>query len=1060
MSEERERTIRVLTVGDHPLRGVAWSPDGAGLAVGSDDGVEVVTPEGRQLWRAGQLRWIECVHWSPDGARLVSGGVGGVRVWDAADGRPLLHCDAGATVWSVAWSPDGRRLAWGTWFGNPSIVRVARAADGEVLLECRGHERWISAVAFAPGGGRLASGDDGGAIRIWDAAGSELRRLEGHTGTLRGLAWSPDGARLASGSRDSTVRIWDAAEGHCLLECQGHQDDVNAVDWSPCGRIVASAGSDRTVRLWSTESGRELLRLEGHTGRVWGVAFDPEGGRLASADAARIELRLWDIADLVPPRAAAAGDAALGSYVVRQAATVGRRPAAAETAPGWAPRLSGAAGHCVGLLGTEPEAGARDGGTAGRGVALWSGGRRLATGDRAGVVRAWDLAAGAPLWEADAEGSKVNDLAADPAGARLAAAHDDGVVRMLDADTGRVLVTCRGHTDWAFRVRWSPDGGRLASSSSDRTVRVWDAHTGQCLRQCEPEGSAWGLDWSADGCWLAAANWDGRVLVWDADSGGLARRIEAHRDMAFAVAWSPDGRRLASAGQDRLVQIWDAATGGRLATCSGHTSDVHCAAWSPCGRRLASAGVDGTVRVWDPETGRELERYEAPAAEAALRVCWAAGGGFLASAHLHDRFRLWDARRVLEPAADAPAPPAGPLPAGLQGLPAALAALQRGGRWPALGLARDLLTLTAGGAPAHPSLAPLADHSGIRALVALHWPEAARIGLAALLLRGVPGGDDGLWRPPPGVTPAEAAKALAAALAGSAACPPAEYPTSAAALAAAAAEVDDRLLTLLELLGPAAVAADPSLPLRLLHRLPALPPLSAARRPLLALRLSLEGAGAAQGRAAGAERSGIQQHGDLRALLPSQLALPEDLFRWRHSRGELLYRASRGQEPPRWRPTVLLLDVSPPTYGPVEALTRPAAPILAASLVAAGQPVVLVTAGGRGTTRPLEQRRDLVDLWTARSSAPAEAAGALRAAWACRAQLGVGPDEPLIVALTHAYFGAEEVGLPRVPGLRGLFVQYPGQQVRPALAAQCERWESVPAGSIGSLVPALTRLLE
>jgi hypothetical protein len=144
----------------------------------------------------------------------------------------------------------------------------------------------------------------------------------------------------------------------------------------------------------------------------------------------------------------------------------------------------------------------------------------------------------------------------------------------------------------------------------------------------------------------------------------------------------------------------------------------------------------------------------------------------------------------------------------------------------------------------------------------------------------------------------------------------------------------------------------------------------------------------------------------------------------------------------------------------VEALTRPAAHILAASLVAAGQPVVLVTAGGRGTTRPLERRRDLVDLWTARSHAPAQAAGALRAARACRAQLGVGQDEPLIVALTHAYFGAEEVGLPRVPGLRGLFVQYPGQQVRPALAAQCERWETVAAGSVGSLVPALTRLLE
>jgi hypothetical protein len=40
-----------------------------------------------------------------------------------------------------------------------------------------------------------------------------------------------------------------------------------------------------------------------------------------------------------------------------------------------------------------------------------------------------------------------------------------------------------------------------------------------------------------------------------------------------------------------------------------------------------------------------------------------------------------------------------------------------------------------------------------------------------------------------------------------------------------------------------------------------------------------------------------------------------------------------------------------------------------------------------------------------------------------------------------------------------LFVQYPGQQVVPALASRCERWHSVAAGTRGGLAPLLGDLL-
>jgi hypothetical protein len=279
----------------------------------------------------------------------------------------------------------------------------------------------------------------------------------------------------------------------------------------------------------------------------------------------------------------------------------------------------------------------------------------------------------------------------------------------------------------------------------------------------------------------------------------------------------------------------------------------------------------------------------------------------------------------------------------------------------------------------------------------------------------------------------------------------------------AVASVDDRLLTLLAMLGPQAVAADPALIVRLSRKLPALPALSEPHRRLLGLRLDLDGEGVAQGQGPGSERAGVQRRGDLRSLVPSQLALPEAVLQARQARGELLYRARSGREPPKLRPAVLLLDVSPASFGPVEKTTRLAAYILASTLLQARLPVWLVTAGGAGTASLLEQPADLMDLWTRRTLEPPRPTRALTVARALRATLiGQGAFEPVIVLLAQANFGAEEEDPMRsglVPGLRGLFVQHTGQSGRPPWSAYCDRWSLVRVSQESALATALGELL-
>jgi hypothetical protein len=373
-------------------------------------------------------------------------------------------------------------------------------------------------------------------------------------------------------------------------------------------------------------------------------------------------------------------------------------------------------------------------------------------------------------------------------------------------------------------------------------------------------------------------------------------------------------------------------------------------------------------------------------------------------------------------------------------------------------LVRDLLNLTAGEAVSGPAAA-LAAMPGVRQLAALRWPTAARVGLVAWLLRRVRFHG---WEPPREVDRAELGDQLAAAMAGEVITPqPPEPPL--VPLQQAIGGVDNRFLTLLSILGPQAVAANPTLILRLSRKLPALPAMAESRRRLLALRLDLDGDGFAQGQGPGTERAGIQRRGDLRSLVPSQLALPEAVLQARQARGELLYRARAGREPPRLRAAVLLLDVSPGSFGPIESTTRLAAYVLAATLMQAKLPVWLVTAGGKGTAAQLEQPSDLVEIWTRRTLESPRPARALATARALLATLvGQSAFEPVILLIAQAYFGAEEQNhLPTgvVPGLRALFVNHAGQSSRPPWSAHCERFRVVVAGKEPSAVPALGELL-
>ncbi|MFE9448074.1 hypothetical protein [Streptomyces sp. NPDC006739] len=339
--------------------------------------------------------------------------------------------------------------------------------------------------------------------------------------------------------------------------------------------------------------------------------------------------------------------------------------------------------------------------------------------------------------------------------------------------------------------------------------------------------------------------------------------------------------------------------------------------------------------------------------------------------------------------------------------PAGLVALGRVGLWPPLSLVEDLVSLTgrAVAGPLHdPRFGALADHPGIVRLRGLSWPDRSRVGFAGLLAAGT-GETDGCVPPPDSGDPDRVA-ALREALAFGRG--PADVPhVPVHPVTDAADTVTDRMISLLTVLGPETVQADPSLPLLLARSAADMPQLDSRQLRILSTQAS-DGSARTRTTVHAPGTSGTANRGALTHLLPTQLALPRQVLLLKHSRHELLFRLHVTEADPLPGEVTLVLDTSPPTFGPVEGLLRAAAHVITAELWRYGRHPQLVTFDQPSQAVPIARPTDLLALWTTRTLAVPDVDRALKTA----SVTGV----PAVL-LTHHRL-ARELGLTAGPGLR------------------------------------------
>lgn len=172
--------------------------------------------------------------------------------------------------------------------------------DGEIV-DLRGHEEQINAIAFGDNNRLMASGTiapitDGkkvgtSEIMLWQL--DPLKEI-GHTekldnGDMRIMVFSPDTTLLASAGE--MVRLWLVPGGQLRKYIKTY---ALSLAFSPDGKTLASGGRHGDIHLWSVPDGIELATLKGHTREVIGLAFTPDGTSLVSASFDGT-VRIWGI---------------------------------------------------------------------------------------------------------------------------------------------------------------------------------------------------------------------------------------------------------------------------------------------------------------------------------------------------------------------------------------------------------------------------------------------------------------------------------------------------------------------------------------------------------------------------------------------------------------------------------------------------------------------------------------------------------------------------------------------------------------------------------------------
>lgn len=471
---------------------------------------------------------------------------------------------------------------------------------------------------------------------LQQAGGAARLVLRGHTSPVLRVLIAPNGVDVVAVAADGAVRVFDLEVGDCVLH-------VPAISLAPPSPFASSSppsarlgGGGETAVNASFSHLSSAFLLPSAAATAAAAAASPAAFAVTPAAAAATNPRLRD--------GNAVEDASLdgsGRLLLTACADGVARvwDLAAATANGAASSsTSSSSSSPAACLVRELDSGPRAAPL--HAARLCSSGRTAATAGSDGLLRLWDVEAGACVAALSAHsgaGIRALALSAD-GGVALTGGEDFGAVAW-DVRRLRPQAVFAGHSGWVVSVALVPSstaGGairRALTASHDGTARVWELRSGACAHVLEGHGGRLSSVRAAcDGRSALTASDDGTARLWDLESGSCLRVMDPGRSsvagslptgggwIADAILGGGGGNDpsprpsdasaalsspllpssiVAAACGDGHVAAYDASTGTLLALLPGHAGPALCVAATRRGRFVVTGGADGTARVWD-----------------------------------------------------------------------------------------------------------------------------------------------------------------------------------------------------------------------------------------------------------------------------------------------------------------------------------------------------------------------------------------------------------------------------------------------------------------------------
>jgi len=254
------------------------------------------TGKSTRLCDLGARYWCTSVAWSPDGAQLAIGRHNGdVELWDAASRRKVRTFGGHSRrVGALAW--NGYTLSTGS--RDHDILHRDTRQPEHFNAKLEGHAQEVCGLTWSPDGLQLASGGNEGSVCIWSARGSGAAQ---HTFTeseaaVKALAWSPHQRNLLAtggGTADQCIRFWNTCAGS-LVSCMQTGGQVCNLAWSKnVDELVSTHGySSNEVTIWRYPTMTRVATLLGHRARTLYLALSADG-QVVITGAGDETIRFW-----------------------------------------------------------------------------------------------------------------------------------------------------------------------------------------------------------------------------------------------------------------------------------------------------------------------------------------------------------------------------------------------------------------------------------------------------------------------------------------------------------------------------------------------------------------------------------------------------------------------------------------------------------------------------------------------------------------------------------------------------------------------------------------------